>query len=174
MIGINFIRHLFQAFRDHENSGQVAHGVCIGYLIGLMPFMTLQGHVLFLVLFFARINIAGGTVAMVVAGMFAYLLDPVFHKLGYLLLVDIAPLQGIWESIYNMPIAPLSKFNNTVVLGSMVFGIVTYYPVYWAVNKFISTYSKKAQERIKKMKIAKMITGSRVYRWYEKISSVGV
>ena len=56
--------------------------------------------------------------------MCVFLLDPVFHSVGYVLLRDLDVLSGFWTFLFNLPIFPLTRFNNTVVLGCFVFSLV--------------------------------------------------
>lgn len=172
MIWLKVISKLIKAFRSGESPGKIAAGFGIGFLIGLMPFWTLQGIVLFIFLVLLDINLAAGTLAIVLASLFAYLLDPLFHAIGFWLL-NLSSLHGLWESLYNLPIAPLSKFYNTVVLGSFIFGIIFFFPVYWGMKKLVIAYRSGLEERIKKWKIVQMITGSKLYQLYEKIRDLG-
>jgi uncharacterized protein (TIGR03545 family) len=51
------------------------------------------------------------------------LLDPLFHKIGALILTSEG-LNGFFTMLYNVPLMKLSAFNNTIVAGSFVFAIV--------------------------------------------------
>lgn len=172
MFWLTLISKFIKAMRAGQTPFQIAAGFCFGYLIGLMPFFTLQGLLLFFVLFLLNINLGAATFAILICSFFAYLLDPVFHNLGYYILVQIPALQNFWETLYNLPVAPLTRFNNTVVMGSFVFGIVTVIPVYFGMRKFVLVYRSGLEERIKKWKIVKMITGSKLYGLYTKIREI--
>lgn len=169
MFWLSFISDFFRALRSGQEPGQVSAGFSIGYLIGLMPFFSLQTVLLFAPLFLLNVNLAAGFVAIFVAGFVAWLLDPLIHSLGYFVLVDIPALQGFWETLYNLPVAPLTKFYNTVAVGSFLVGLLTVWPVFWAMKKLVINYRDRIEERIKEWKIVQAIKGSTVYRWYEKI-----
>jgi uncharacterized protein (TIGR03546 family) len=172
MFIFSLLSQLIKAFRAGETPTQIAAGFSVGFLIGLMPFWTLQGVLLFLVLIFVNINMAAGSLAMLVAGFVAFLLDPVFHHLGYAVLT-FPGLQGAWEALYNVPVAPLSRFNNTVVMGSFLGGFVLFAPVYVGMKKLVVSYRSGLEERIKKLKVVQTIRGSKVVEWYVKIRDFG-
>lgn len=173
MFWLNFISQFIKAMRAGQTPRQIAGGFSLGFVIGLMPFWTLQGVAVFLIMFFVNVNLASGTLAILICSFLTYLLDPLFHHLGYFLLTGIPALQGIWESLYNLPIAPLSRFNNTVVLGSFVVGLVSFVPVFFGMKKFVLVYRSHLEDRIKKWKIVKFIQGSKLYQLYEKIRDLG-
>ncbi len=173
MIWLNIISKIIRAFRSGESPRQIAAGFCVGFLIGLMPFWTLQGVVLFIMLILLNINMAAGTLAILLASLFAYLLDPVFHDIGYYVLTGIPGLRGIWEWLYNNPLGPLTRFNNTVVMGSFVLGLVLFFPVFWGMKRLVISYREHLEVRIKKWKLYQVIKGSKLVQWYEKVRDFG-
>src|SRR5213076_946198 len=69
-----------------------------------------------------------------------FLLDPVFDRIGHTLLVETPALMPLWTALYNMPVVPLTNFNNTVVLGSLVCAVAFWSPLYflsqWGVSRY--------------------------------------
>ncbi|MCK5739867.1 TIGR03546 family protein [bacterium] len=173
MFWLNLISKLIKAFREGQKPWQIALGFALGYWIGLLPSLTLQGVALILVLIFLNVNLAAATLGLFICELLAFLLDPLFHSLGYSLLVNIPGLHGFWETVYNWPVAPLSQFNNTVVLGSFVFGAVTFIPVFWAVRKLVLSYRSGLGEKVKRWKIVQLISGSKLLRAYNKVRNLG-
>ncbi len=169
MFWLKIISKFVNAFRAGETPAQIAAGFTLGFLIGLMPFWTLQGVVLLVVLLLFNVNLAAGTVAMVLAGMVAYLLDPIFHSVGYFMLTGVSFLQPVWEALYNMPVAPLSRFNNTVVMGSFVCGVVLALPLYWGMKKLVQVYRAELEARLVRWKVVQAIKGSKVVQLYFKV-----
>jgi len=172
MVWLKIISKIIKAFRSGESPGKIAGGFGMGFLIGLMPFLTLQGIVLFFILILVNINLAAATLAIFLASLFAYLLDPLFHAVGYWFLTMPA-LQGLWETLYNLPVAPLSRFNNTVVLGSFICGLILFIPVYFAIKYLVVGYRSGVEDRVKKWKIVQMISGSKLFQLYTKIRDLG-
>ena len=173
MFVLQFISKFIKVLRAGATPGQIAGGFMLGFIIGLMPFMTLQGAALIVVLFFLNVNLAAATLAMFVSSFFAFLLDPLFHNLGFYLLTGVPALHGMWTALYNMPVAPLSRFNNTVVLGSFVAGLVLALPVFVLARKGVISYRSGLEEKIRKWKIVRWLTGSKIANWYFKIRDLG-
>ncbi|KAA3659298.1 MAG: TIGR03546 family protein [Calditrichaeota bacterium] len=173
MFWLKFIAKFFKALRAGDTPGQVAAGFLFGFMIGLMPMLTLQGVIFWLLLLFLNVNLAAGFVAMIATSLFAWLLDPFFHDLGFVLLVHITALHGIWETLYNWPVSPLTKFYNTVVMGSFVSALVLAAPVYFSMKKFVLTYREKLEPRILKWKIVQAVKGSSLYKWFDKVQRIG-
>ena len=172
MIWLKLLSNFINAFRAGDSPGQIAGGFSVGLLIGIMPFFTLQGFFLFILLMLLNINMAAGTLAILLASLFAYLADPIFHSLGYFVLTGIPFLQGLWETLNNLPVAPLSRFNNTVVMGSFICGLALFIPVFYGMKKLVQAYRSGLEERINKWKIVHIIKGSKVVKLYLAIRDV--
>ncbi|MCI0495943.1 TIGR03546 family protein [candidate division KSB1 bacterium] len=173
MIWLNMVSKFIKAFRSGESPGQIGAGFSVGFMIGLMPFWTLQGIVLFVLLFLLNINMAAGTLAILLSSFFAYLLDPIFHNLGFFVLTGIPVLQNLWETIYNIPIGPLTRFNNTVVMGSFVSGLILFIPVFFGMKKLVVLYRENFEAKVKQFKVVQAIKGSKLVRLYDRIRDLG-
>jgi len=175
MIWLKIISKFIKAFRSGETPRQIALGFCCGFLLALMPFWTIQAILVFVLLILLNVNLAAGTVAFLLAAIFflPQLLDPVFHNIGYFILTGIPALQSFWEWLYNTPAGSLSRFNNTVVMGSFITGFILTIPVYFGITKLVVAYRSGLEERIKKLKVIQVITGSKAYKMYEKIRDIG-
>jgi len=173
MIWFKIISKFIKAFRSGESPGKIAAGFAIGFLIGLMPFWTLQGIVLFILLILLNINLAAGTVAILLASLFAYLLDSVLLDIGFFILHIPALYNGFWTSLYNTPLGPLTRFYNTFVMGSFVGGLVLVFPVFFGMKKLVVVYRERLEDRIKKWKIVQALKGSKLVQLYEKIRDFG-
>jgi uncharacterized protein (TIGR03546 family) len=169
MFFLQFISKFIKVMRAGASPAQIAGGFALGSLIGLMPFLTLQSVAIFCIIFLINVNLSAATFAIFVAGFGAFLLDPLFHHLGFYALTGIQSLQGLWTKLYNMPVAPLTRFNNTVVLGSFIGGLVLLAPVYFGMKKLVVAYRAGLEAKIKKWKIVQAITGSKLWQWYERL-----
>jgi uncharacterized protein (TIGR03546 family) len=169
MFFLQFISKFIKVMRAGASPAQIAGGFGLGFLIGLMPFLTLQSVVIFCIIFLINVNLSAATFAIFVASFGAFLLDPIFHHLGFYVLTGIQALQGLWTRLYNMPVGPLTRFNNTVVMGSFVGGLILFTPVYFGMKKLVVAYREGLEAKIKKWKVVQMITGSKLWQWYERI-----
>ena len=173
MLWLKIICKFLKAFRAGESPNQIAIGFSVGFLIGLIPFWTIQGIGLFVILIIFNINFAAATVAIILANLFAYLLDPIFHAFGFYILAGIPFLQNLWESIYNTPLGPVSRFNNTVVMGSFVSGLILFFPIFLGMKKLVIAYRSGLEEKINKWKIVQLFKGSKIFKMYVKIRDIG-
>jgi uncharacterized protein (TIGR03546 family) len=82
-------------------------------------------------------------------------------------------LKEFWTSLYNAPVAPLTNFNNTVVMGSFLCAIVLAVPVYFGMKILVIQYRKHLYSKVEKWKIYKIIKQSSLVRLYAKIRDLG-
>jgi uncharacterized protein (TIGR03546 family) len=169
MFWLKLIKSFLSVLRDGQTPAQIAAGFALGSILGLSPMLTLQGGLVWLVLLALDINLSAGLLAISLFSLFAFLLDPVFHRVGYWLLVDIPALQGAWTWMYNAPVAPLTRFYNTVVIGSLAVALLLALPVYFGMRRFVIAYRTHIHSRIEKLKIYQVIHRSTWYQWYERI-----
>lgn len=169
MFWLKLVRDFIKILREGQTPGQIAGGFALGSILGFSPMLTLQGLLVWIVLLILDVNISAALVAMTICTLCAYLIDPLFHVLGYTLLVKIDALEGLWTYLYNVPIAPLTRFYNTVVMGSFVFALVLFYPLYVGMKRFVVAYRAHVGSRIEKWKIYQVINRSTLVQWYRKI-----
>jgi len=174
MFGLKLLAKLFKALRSGESPGKIAGGFILGMIIGLTPIWSLHNLIVFILLIILNVNLGMAIFSFLLFSGFAYIFDPMFHSLGFWILVEIPALKGLWTTMYNAPIIGLSKFNNTVVMGSLVVSLVLLIPAYFAVKWFVVYYRQHIDAKMQKWKIVQMIKGSKIYNLYEKIRNIGV
>jgi uncharacterized protein (TIGR03546 family) len=168
MFWFNIIKSFIGIFREGQTPAQVAGGFALGTLIGFSPMVTLQGLIVWLVILALDVNIAAALLAMALCKLVAYLIDPLFHSLGFFILARVEFLQGLWTTLYNAPVAPLTRFNNTVVMGSFVFAAILFVPVYIGIKRATIAYRTHIHSRFEKWKLYKVIDQSRLLNYYRK------
>jgi uncharacterized protein (TIGR03546 family) len=173
MFWLTFVRDFIKILRAGQDPRQIAGGFALGSILGLSPMLTLQGILVWLVILILNVNISAALLALTVCSLFAYIVDPVFHWLGYTLLVDVDVLNGLWTWMYNAPVAPLTRFNNTVVMGSLVVALAAFVPIYLGMQKAVLAYRSHVGAKVEKWKIYQIIKKSALVRWYEKIRDIG-
>jgi len=169
MFWLNFLGKIFKLLHSDKTPRHLAAGFALGSIIGLTPFLSLHNLVIFCLIFLLNVSIPAATFAMFVCELFAYLFDPFFHEVGYNLLVKVEFLKPFWTQLYSMPIAPLTKFYNTVVLGSFVTSLITFIPVYFAFKYFVIYYRLHLAEKVENLKIVKIISGSNLFQLVKKV-----
>lgn len=173
MFWLTLVKDIIKILRAGENPGQVAGGFALGSLLGLSPGFTLQEFLLWLVVLSLNVNIAAALLALTLFALIAYLFDPLIHQLGYYLLVQVEQLRPLWTSLYNAPVAPLTRFNNTVVMGSLAFGLLLFVPLYIGIKRFVIAYRTHIGQKVQKWKIYQVIKKSALIRWYDRVRDLG-
>src|SRR6266705_418068 len=114
---IKLIQSLVGALHSEGTPGQLAAGIVLGSFLGLTPLVNIHNAVIFAALVLLNVSFAGGMLGWALSIPFGFLLDPLFDWIGHTLLFTPS-LTPVFTSLYNMPVIPLTNFNNTVVLGS--------------------------------------------------------
>lgn len=123
------IRMVLAAIRGSNSPAQVGMGIAVGMLIGLIPKDSLLVWAVGLLVFGTTINLLATSISAFCFMWIGYLLDPVSHQVGNLILTQ-SSLQATFLWLYEQPVIPWTRFNNTVVMGSLAIGIISFFPVY--------------------------------------------
>lgn len=169
MFWLKIVSNFFKVLRSGQTPRQVAAGFTLGAVAGFSPLLTLQSVLLWFIILLFDVNLSAAILAFTLASLTAYIVDPWFHELGYLLLVNIDALRPLWTSLYNAPLAPLTRFNNTVVMGGLAGGVVLAPAVYAGMKKFIAAYRTHLGARIEQWKIYQIISKSTLVKWYQRV-----
>ncbi len=128
MIVLKLLGKFIKVLRSAASPKQIAWGFALGAIPGLTPLNSLHNAVVLILLIILNVNITSAILAFLIYSLIAWIFDPLFHTIGYFLLVDIAALKSMLTALYNAPIAPLTRFNNTVVMGSFVSSLILLMP----------------------------------------------
>ncbi len=173
MFWLKIVKDIIAIMREGQTPRQVAAGFALGSIVGLSPVTTLQGLLVWLIILLFDVNLGAAILAFTLCSLCAYLLDPAFHWLGYQILTGIDGLRPLWTALYNAPVAPLTRFNNTVVMGSFVCALLLALPIYVAFKHLVIAYRKTLGARIEKTKIYRVIRHSSLVQWYMKLRDLG-
>ena len=163
---IKLIQSLVGALHSEGTPGQLALGIALGSILGLTPLMSVHNAIVFAALMLLNVSFAGGMLGWALFVPIGFLLDPLFDWIGHSLLLAPA-LRGLWTSMYNMPIVPLTNFNNTIVLGSLVFALLCFVPLFLATRWAVARYRATIGERVRQSKFYRAVMASKVYNVYK-------
>jgi uncharacterized protein (TIGR03546 family) len=163
---IKLIQSLFGALHSEGTPGQLAAGIALGSIIGLTPLINIHNAIVFAAIVLLNVSFAGGMLGWVLFVPIGFLLDPLFDWIGHTLLLDVPLLTPLWTSFYNTPVIPLTNFNNTVVLGSLVFALVFLVPLFLATRWGVVRYRATIGERVRRSKFYRTVMASKVYNVY--------
>ena len=173
MFWLQIVNNFLKVLRAGQTPRQIAAGFALGSIVGLSPMFTLQGLFVWLLILIFNVNLSAAILSFTLFSIFAYLLDPAFHWLGYQLLVNVEALKELWTTLYNAPIAPLTRFNNTVVMGSFLAAIILSVPVYFGMKQLVIAYRATLGAKIEQWKIYQIVSKSALVRWYNRIKNFG-
>jgi uncharacterized protein (TIGR03546 family) len=163
---------LIRLIHSETDPRQISLGFALGMIPGLTPFMSLHNILVLLILLFVRANIGAAILSWAVFSILAFALDPLFHRFGLFLLTGVDPLQGLWTALYNAPLVPYTNFNNTVLMGSLIFSLLAFYPVYWGGRVMVVKYRETVMERLNRLRIVHVFRASSLYKWYSRYSKL--
>lgn len=146
---------------------QIAAGIACGLILGFAPTLSLQTLLVIFLLFFFRIQIGAATLAAFFFKFIAYLIDPIADTIGSAVL-ETESLKPLFTTMYNMPLVPLTRFYNSVTMGSAVISIVLAIPVFFLAKALVVKYRVTVYEKFKQTKFFKALKATAVYNWYMK------
>ena len=144
-----FVRHLFyfrSLFNAKVDAHQVALGCALGMMLGILPKGNLVALLLSVLFLALRMHLGAAMVSMLVFSVVGYYLDPLTHRMGLLVLTNNL-LNGLWVRFYQLPLAPWTSLNNTVVTGSLMLGLTSMAPTYWLSKRGVFWLLRRKAER---------------------------
>ena len=163
---IKLIQSLFKALNSEGTPSQVAAGIALGSIFGLTPLLSLHNLMMIAVIFLFNVSVPGAIIGWLVFTPVGFALDPLFHSVGAFLLLDVPGLSPLWQAITAIPVIPLTSFNNTVLLGSVVGWVVLGWPIFFLSRWGVRRYRETIFERIQKMKLYRAVKASKMYNAY--------
>jgi uncharacterized protein (TIGR03546 family) len=168
---LKLLQSLVKTLHSDGTPGQIAAGVALGAALGLTPIANLHNVLVVLLLALLNVSFAAGLFAWALFVPVGFLLDPLFDRVGRLLLVETPLLQPLWTTWDNTPGLALTNFNNTVVLGSVVGWLVLALPIFALARVGVIRYRATVGERVRRTAFYKAVAASRaytVYRWFHE------
>ncbi len=160
---INLIRLL------HSDTGQaqIAAGLAFGVFLGFAPFLSLQTVLVLFVVFIFRVQLGAVLLSAFFFKFVAFLLDPVADPIGRFLLENPS-LRPLWTSMYNVPLLPMTRFNDSIVLGSFALSILLCPVLYFVFKKMVIKYQSSVVQKFEASKAWKLFKATKLFDWYSK------
>ena len=170
MFWIKLLKNIVTILQSEISPNQVAWGFALGSIMGMTPFSALHGFAVFVLILMLNVNISSATLAALLFSFIGMLLDPLSDKIGHYLLVSNQSLTPFWTNLYNTPVIPFTKFNNTIVLGSFALSLLLFLPAFFACRKFIVMYRARWKDKVAKWKIMKLFNLTNIASSYQKFN----
>ena len=135
---------------------RIVHAMVCGFILGLMPKNNLLWCLAMFFILFFRINKPIYVIMILLGTLISPLFDGIFDTIGYSFLT-VKALGGIFGTLLDIPFVAFTKFNNSVVMGAFLCGLVLYFPLYLLFNLLVSLYKKNLFPRIKESKFGRVL-----------------
>jgi uncharacterized protein (TIGR03546 family) len=155
------LRLLLSAMIFETTPRQKSMGLAFGILIGLVPKGNLLAISLGFILAATRLNLAVAALGAMLAATIAVSCDSLFDQIGWYVLSQPS-LAGTWTWLYDVPWVPWTDFDNSIVMGSFVTGLVLMLPVHFATRPLFQRYSGVLSMYAKRSWLLRVMTGAEV------------
>ena len=163
---VRLVQGLFKALNSEGTPGQVAAGFVLGAAIAFTPLTSLHTLVFVLALFLLNVSVPGAMLGWVVFVPIAFILDPLFDRMGSTMLLGDGALDGVWGTVYNTPVLAFTNLTNSVVLGSLIGWALLAIPIFLAARWAVARYRATIYERYRDAPIFRAVRASKVYNAY--------
>jgi uncharacterized protein (TIGR03546 family) len=157
----------FRLLNSDTGTNQIAAGVACGIILGFAPVFSLQTILVIFLLFFFRIQIGAATISAFFFKFIAWTIDPISHEIGMAAL-EKPSLEPLFTQMYNMPLVPLTRFNNSIVMGSALVSLILALPTFFLAKFLVQKYRATVVERFKSTAFWKALQTTGFYKWYAK------
>ncbi len=166
LILLKLLQQLVKTLNSEGTPGQIAAGMALGAVLGLTPLVNLHNLVMLGAIMVFNVSFPGAMLGWALAVPVGFALDPLFDLIGRKLLLETPALTPLWTSLANTPVVPLTNFNNTVVLGSLVGWMVLAIPIYFLSRWGVDRYRVTIYQRLQKSRMFQAVTASKLYNVY--------
>lgn len=166
---LSILAKLLSILNSETAAWQISLAFCFAMIAGLTPVTSLHNLLVLFLILILRVNLSAFLFGFVLFSGLSFLLDPLFHNLGKAILGS-AGLQDMWTSLYNSPLIRLTRFNNTIVMGSLSLSLFLLTPAFFIFNFLIKKYRDTVLEKVRNSKVMHLLKATKFYKIYEKVS----
>ena len=171
MIWLKIIGKIFRILNAEATPKQIAGGVMLGMIIGLTPTFSLHNIVVVFLVLVIKVNLTAAILSMFAFDLIGYAVDSLSDWIGYVILTSTV-LRPLWIEAYNTAIIPFARFNNTIVMGSLVISLILLYPIFRLTQYGVERYRSDIAAKFQQWRIVKAVKMSRFYRYYQTSRSI--
>lgn len=150
---------------------QLAAGLACGLVLGFSPILSLQALLVLFLAFFLRIQLGAAFLSAFFFKFLAYLIDPLSDHLGRFAL-EAPSLRPLYVSLYNMPLVPMTRFNDSIIMGSGILAFALVVPAFFVFRFLVLKYRVLVVEQFKGTKVWKVMSSTGLYKWYAKYNDL--
>jgi uncharacterized protein (TIGR03546 family) len=144
---IKTVTKFLAGINANTRPGEIAAGIAFGFLLALQPGMTIVRIVLLAFAFMLKITMPALFFSLFVFALASPVLDVPSDLLGGFVL-GLPALGGLFTMLYNMPLVPYTRFNDTLVMGGLVLGVLAWAPLFFLFRRLVTAYRNTLREKI--------------------------
>ncbi len=149
---IRTVYKLVRIISSETEPGQISLGFAFALIAGFTPLVSLHNLLVLFLILVLRVNLSAFFFGLAFFSGVAYLLDPLFHRIG-LAILTAGSLEGLWTALYNSTLWRLERFNNSIVMGSLIVSVLLFVPLYFVSNRLILKYREHFLAWVQKTKL---------------------
>lgn len=165
------IFNLIRLLHSETGQNQIASGLAFGVFLGFAPFLSLQTFLVLFIVFIFRVQLGSVFLSAFFFKFIAFILDPVTDLLGKWALENQS-LRGLWSAMYNTPFIPMTRFNNSIIMGSFLVSLFLCPILFFIFKKIIISYRTNIVHKFESTKLWKAFKATKFYEWYLKYNDL--
>jgi uncharacterized protein (TIGR03546 family) len=162
---------LIKLLNSDTGTNQIAAGIALGVVMGFSPALSLQMAVAIVLMLIFRIQIGAALISSFFFAFPAHLIDPIADQWGQKVLNNPS-LTPLFTTLYNMPLVPFTRFNNSIVMGSALVGFVLAPVMFFVSKTMIQKYRVHIVQKFQSTKFWKLVQATSFYKWYAKYEAL--
>ena len=166
---IELIANLLKILNSETEPTQISLAICLSMVLGLTPLLSPHNLLVLFAVCVIRVNISAFLLGWALFSGIAWIADPLFHTLGTVVLTEPS-LQHLWTALYNTSAFRLTRFNNTLVMGSLFSALLLFGPLLLLLNRLIIGYREHLLTLISKSRLMQMFKASKIYDIYKSLA----
>ncbi|MDR1315421.1 MAG: TIGR03546 family protein [Spirochaetales bacterium] len=144
---LKLITNFLGGINANKRPGEIAAGIAFGFLLAAQPGWTIAAIVFFCIAFMLKINMPALFLSLFLFSLASPVLDIPSGLLGGFIL-NLPALRGFFTVLYNLPLVPYTRFNDTLVMGGLALGIIAWLPLFFAFRVLVGIYRNTVREKI--------------------------
>lgn len=164
---IKQIINLIRLLHSENGLNEITWGLTLGAFLGFSPFFSIQTFLIFFILLIFRIQFGAAFLSAFFFKLVAFLIDPLADVLGRWALEN-SSLRPVWTSLYNMPIVPYTRFNNSIVMGSFLVALILSPFLFLLFRFLVQKYRMHIVQAFEQTKAWKAFKATKFYDYYVK------
>lgn len=153
---VNFVKIL----NSEAEPGRISLALGLSMVAGFTPLFSLHNLLVLLLVLLLRVNLSAFLLGLTFFSGLAYALDPLFHRIG-LAVLTASPLNGLWTTLYNSTLWRVERFNNSIVMGSLLVSLLFLVPFCFLANWAILRYREHVLAWVRKTRLMQVLSAVR-------------